>query len=430
MPKPSFSFIHAADLHLGAAFSGLTRQAADLARELERATYAALDNLVTLARVQKPAAVLLAGDVCNTEAGSAKAMLSLRDACAALGDLGVAVFMVHGNHDPLPPLAGRGLISWPDNVHVFGSEAATHAPLVRDGETLALVHGISHGRRDVSDNLAALFHRAPQDIFQIGLLHCQVGAAAGHLPYAPCNIEDLSRAGLDYWALGHVHKRGQVCVAPPAHYPGNIQGLHINEDGPKGCLLAEVRDGRLVGANFHALGPVQWLKVTVSLEGADTLDAADERIRAALREACDAGGSVVTGYLARLHLEGRTDLDAHLRGAWGADVLERLRAWGRERAPFIWLKDINFATAPAHDLAAMENRDDLLGEALRRIKAWQADPEALAGLLEGPLAELYGHRATQARTAGLEAPTADELREQLVEAARLCAEYLSPAEKP
>lgn len=429
MPAPSFSFIHAADLHLGAAFSGLTRQAADLAQELERATYAALDNLVSLARAKSPAAVLLAGDLCNTEAGSAKAMLGLRDACAALGDLGASVFMVHGNHDPLPPLTGRGLISWPDNVHVFGSEAVTHAPLVRDGETLALVHGISHGRRDVSDNLAALFRRAPQDIFQIGLLHCQVGAAAGHLPYAPCNIEDLSRAGLDYWALGHVHKRGQVCAAPPAYYPGNIQGLHINEDGPKGCLLAEVRDGRLAGVDFHALGPVQWLNVAVSLEGAETLDAADERIRTALQEACATGDFSATGYLVRLRLEGRTDLDARLRGGWSADVLERLRVWGRERAPFVWLKDIDFATAPAHDLTALESRDDLLGETLRRIKAWQASPEALAALLEGPLAELYGPRAAQARAAGLEPPLPDELREQLAEAARLCAEYLSPPEK-
>lgn len=426
MPAHSFSFIHAADLHLGAAFSGLTRQAGDLAQELERAAYTALDNLVSLARAQKPAAVLLAGDLCNTESGSAKAMLSLRDACTALGGLGISVFMVHGNHDPL---AGRGLISWPDNVHVFGAETVTQAPLCRDGETLALVHGISHSRRDVGDNLAALFRRAPQDVFQIGLLHCQVGAASGHLPYAPCNIEDLSRAGLDYWALGHVHKRGQVCAAPPAYYPGNIQGLHINEDGPKGCLLAEVRDGRLAGVNFHALGPVQWLNVTVSLEGANTLDAADERIRAALQKACAAGASTITGYLVRLHLEGRTDLDAQLRGVWGAEVLERLRAWGRERAPFIWLKDINFATAPAYDLAAMENRDDLLGETLRRIKAWQGEPEALAGLLEGPLAELYGPRAAQARAAGLEPPLPDELREQLAEAARLCAEYLIPPEK-
>ena len=64
------------------------------------------------------------------------------------------------------------------------------------------------------------------------------------------------------------------------------------------------------------------------------------------------------------------------------------------------------------------------------IKVWQTDTDALAGLLEGPLAELYGPRAAQARAAGLEPPLPDELREQLAEAARLCAEYLSPPEKP
>ena len=443
MPARSFSFIHAADLHLGAPLAGLTRQAADLARELERATYAALDNLVALARKTRPAAVLLAGDVCNSESGSAKAMLSLRDACAALGDLGITVCMVHGNHDPL---TGRGLVSWPDNVHVFGGEAVTCAPIIQDNETLALVHGISHARREETGNLADLFRRAAQDIFQIGLLHCQVGAASGHLPYAPCNIDDLSRAGMDYWALGHVHRRGQVCARPPAWYPGNIQGLHINEDGPKGCLLVTVRDDQVAAVDFHALAPVEWLNLSVSLNGADTLDAAEERIRIALQTACSAGAVLqeagaggantpgdsapaLTGYLARLHLAGRTSLDAKLRGAWGTDVLERLRAWGRELAPFVWIKDLRLDTAAEHDLKAMENRDDLLGETLRRLNAWQNDPEVLARLLDGPLDELYGPRAAQARAAGLLPPTADDLREQLAEAARLCVEYLSRPEK-
>ncbi len=433
MPARSFSFIHAADLHLGAPLAGLTRQAADLARELERATYAALDNLVTLARKTRPAAVLLAGDVCNSESGSAKAMLSLRDACAALGDLGAIVFMVHGNHDPL---TGRGLISWPGNVHVFGGEAVTCAPITQDTETLALVHGISHTRSEETGNLAGLFRRAPQDIFQIGLLHCQVGAASGHLPYAPCTIDDLSRAGMDYWALGHVHKRGQVCARPPVWYPGNIQGLHINEDGPKGCLLVTVRDNQVAAVDFHALAPVEWLNLDVSLDGADTLDAAEERIRVALQEVRAVGANApgdsapaITGYLVRLHLAGRTSLDAKLRGAWGADVLERLRVWGRELSPFIWIKDLRLSTAPDHDLKAMESRDDLLGEALRRLDAWQNDPEALPRLLDGPLDELYGPRAAQARVAGLLPPTADDLREQLAEAARLCVEYLSPSEK-
>ncbi len=426
MPEQIFSFIHVADLHLGAAFAGLTREAADFASVLEKATYAALDNLVKLAREKKPAAVLIAGDAYNRESGSVKAPLSLRDACAALGDLGISVFMVQGNHDPLDE---RALISWPGNTHIFGSREVEIRPIVKDGETLALVHGISHNRRDVTENLAALFRRAPQDIFQIGLLHCQVGGAAGHLPYAPCAVEDLSRAGLDYWALGHVHKRGQVCARPPAHYPGNIQGLHINEDGPKGCLLAEARGKEVASVSFHALGPVQWLNLAVSLAGAAKLDEIEERILASLTQAVANAEAETDGYLARLTLEGRTELDAALRGSFGRDELERLRNWGRERSPFVWIKDIQVNTAPALDMEAMERREDLLGESLRRLKAWESDAEALARLLENPLGELYGPQAAQARNAGLIPPDEDELRQSLAEAALICLEALNAPEK-
>ena len=426
MPAPSFSFIHAADLHLGAAFSGLTRQAAALAEVLEKAAYTALDNLGKLALTEKPAAVLLAGDVYNRETGSAKALLALRDACAALGQAGINVFMVHGNHDPL---TGQDLISWPDTVHIFGSEAVGVAPVLRDGEPLALVHGISHNRRDVTDNLAAVFNRDPQNIFQIGLLHCQTGGANAHLPYAPCGVEDLIRAGMDYWALGHVHKRGQVCAAPPAWYPGNIQGLHINEDGPKGCLLVEVREGRVADIAFKALGPVQWVNLAVSLQGADKLDIAEQRARRTLEEACAKTDSTTSGYIARLVFEGHTELNSELRANEGAAaLLERLRAWGKDQSPFIWIKDILPATAPLRDLAGLEQRDDLLGETLRRLKAWRQDPEARARLLEGPLAELYGPRASQARGAGLAPPSDDELHDLLTEAAFACLESLSPLE--
>ncbi len=430
MPARSFSFIHAADLHLGAAFAGLTRQAADLAGELERATYLALNNLVELARTERPAAVLLAGDAYNHENGSAKALLSLRDACAALGEIGeagVRVFMVHGNHDPL---TGPELMAWPDNVHIFGSEAVASAPLIQAGETLALVHGISHGRRDVTKNLAQLFKRAPQDIFQIGLLHCQAGGVSGHLPYAPCSLEDLSRAGMDYWALGHVHKRGQICADPPAYYSGSIQGLHINEDGPKGCLAITVREGRVADVAFRPLAPVQWIKLTVSLEGADKLDDVEERVRNALDKTRKDMPPTTTGCIARLVLEGHTDLDARLRADWGPEVLERLRGWGRELSPFIWLKDLHLATTPRRDMSAMEQRDDLLGETLRRLKTWQADPAALTRLLEGPLSELYGPRATQARSAGLTPPPPEDLQALLQEAAFVCLECLTPPEKP
>lgn len=427
MSETDFTFIHAADLHLGAGLSGLSREAGELAGQVEGACYAALDNLLRLALEEKPDAVLLAGDNYNREQGSAKALLSLRDACAALGRAGVSVFMVHGNHDPL---SQRDVLAWPDNVHVFGKEAVESRPILRNGKALALVHGISHGRREETANLAARFRRAPGELFQIGLLHCQAGSQTGHLPYAPCSLADLSGSGLDYWALGHVHKRTQVSSAPPAYYPGNLQGLHINEDGPKGCLLVRVRGRQLLEVAFRAVNPVQWEKLTLSLQGMDKLDALEERVREAMSGLASEAEPQVRGFLLRLTLTGATELNADLRGPWGGEMLERLREWGKAQSPFLWLKDIRVETSPAMDLGDLLARDDLLGETLRRLREMGAEPVDMAPLLEGPLSELYGPRAVQARAAGLPPPAAEELPDLLKAAAFACLARLSPPVKP
>ncbi len=426
MSEPVFTFLHAADLHLGASFSGLSREARDLSERLEQATYEALDNLVALARETRPAAVLLAGDNYNRDLGSAKALLSLRDACTAMHDEGIQIFMVHGNHDPQ---SGRDVLSWPDNVHIFGSAAVSSLPLSRDGETLALVHGLSHGRREETENLAAQFKRAPEDIFQIGLLHCQVGSQAGHLPYAPCTVADLAKAGMDYWALGHVHKRGQAANTPPAYYPGNTQGLHINEDGPKGCLAVSVRGRQVQAVEFKALSPVNWVKLTVSLDREEKLDTAENRIREALAELGHGAGPELRGFLVRLTLTGSTELNADLHGDWGREVLERLREWGKERKPFVWIKDVRLETTPALDMDKLLSRDDLLGETLRRLSEMSQNPAMLQELLQGPWAELYGPRASQARAAGLLPPAAEDLPELFKEAAFVCLSRLSMPEK-
>jgi DNA repair exonuclease SbcCD nuclease subunit len=43
----------------------------------------------------------------------------------------------------------------------------------------------------------------------------------GHDAYAPCELTDLTNAGFDYWALGHVHERRVLSRTPWIVYPGN-----------------------------------------------------------------------------------------------------------------------------------------------------------------------------------------------------------------
>ena len=109
------------------------------------------------------------------------------------------------------------------------------------------MHGQSFATKAVIENIALTYPPPDPDRFNIGLLHSSVGEREGHDTYASCSVEQLSHHGYDYWALGHVHKRDILSRDPWIVFPGNLQGRHIRETGPKGAALVTVTDGKVFG---------------------------------------------------------------------------------------------------------------------------------------------------------------------------------------
>ncbi len=416
-----FSFLHAADMHIDAPFKGLGKNAQWLSEELRQSVYTALENMVSLCIKKKPDALILAGDLHNGQESGIRAQFALRDACAAVVQAGVSVFVAHGNHDPLHS-AVRGL--WPDGVTVFGADAVETHALCRDRERLALVHGISHRSENERRNLAALFRRAPEDIWQIGVLHCDVGGAGQHGRYAPCSLSDLLSTGMDYWALGHIHRRACLCESPHIVYPGSMQGLHANETGSHGACLAHVDENGESTLEFHRLGPVEWHDLTVPVSGCSRVDELEARIldasAALLDEIRPARGLVV-----RLIFTGSTTLHSTLRDQTAlAELRDQLNAdmETARSSVFVWFQDLIPDTAPELDLELLRKRDDLVGETLRCIAEIEADPRTLLEALPDVLDELYG--TSRIRKIGLSLPDEEQMRGLISEATFLCLEKL------
>lgn len=418
---PKFTFIHAADLHLGAPFRGLDFTAPEpfgtgsapfgRGNLLAEAGFQTLNRLEAACRETGADFLILAGDIYDDKDGVLRARFALRDMFLRLRDSGVRVFIAHGNHDPFR--AGPQPVAWPDNVTVFGPEISCVC-VTRDGVPLALVQGISHAKARETENLALRFKRyapgaeGPFDslpgnllpgIFQIAALHCAVGGAGEeHAPYAPCSLADLTSAGFDYWALGHVHQGKILCENPFVVYPGSVLGLHVNETGPRGCCVVRVDDegasaGRLAVERL-TLAPVVWEKIRVSVEE-ETLDVLEERIAAVLD---DAAKSANAALLCRVILEGATELDAVLRRPGSAEtLLERVRAevdaMGGDEAENVrvWVKDIIVATSPVRDFAALAGRDDLVGEVVRMAAVMREDDARAYDMVEKAVAPLSGN---------------------------------------
>jgi exonuclease SbcD len=377
----SFRFVHAADLHLDTPFAGVAQPAPHVAAALRDASLAAWDALVELTLAERAAFLLLAGDIYDGADRGVRAQLRFLKGLRRLSDAGIRVFIVHGNHDPLDRRSA--VVDYPANAKLFPAGEVESVPVTIDGEQIAIVHGISYDRSDTKENLALHFHRAPGDGLQVGLLHANVGANTEHGAYAPCTLGDLQAAGLDYWALGHVHKREVLRAGDPwVVYPGDTQGRSPkpSESNAKGALVVDVTDTHVTDLRFVPLDAVRFVACQVDIADARDLPQLQARLIEALVALRDehAGRDL----LVRATLGGRGSLaaDLHRQGTI-ADMLVEARDEFAAYKPFLWVESIVDRSRSVVDLDALRAREDFSGELIRLADGVRADPTALADFI-------------------------------------------------
>lgn len=414
-------YLHAADLHLDRPFKGLPKADGQKLLSMRNAAYQALRRLAAICESERPDFVVLAGDIYDQEEHGIRSQLALRDFCVRLHELDIPVFIAHGNHDPLSSKIRS--INWPDNVTIFPDKVCA-VPVNRDGEPIAMIHGISHARSPEKENLATGFHRVDDfDGFQLGVLHCSLDGSSDADRYAPCKIEDLIASGLDAWALGHIHKTQIFSNQPLIAYSGVAQGLQINEDGPRGCLsVSAVKNGKTWQAEseFRTLAPLFWYKMTIDMDGAEKIDEVEARIADRLEELILNAPPGVGSYIIRLTLEGRTSLH-HLLNKESTQrvLLDRLSEM-ENRHPAIFIKDFEIRTKPriARDIASQQN---LVGEIWRVAQSLQDNPEEFAEFSREALSPLYNYAPSMKY---LTPPDAEAQKRYLQQALFICQEYL------
>ena len=152
-----FRFIHTADLHLDSPFKGLSEIAPALQSILRDATFQAFENIITLCLKKEVTFLVIAGDIHDAPDRSLRSLVRLRNAFERLAEHHIEVFLCHGNHDPL---SGWGTkFTWPSNVTVFGAHEIEARPVVREGQEIARLFGISYPTERVMDNLAKGFKK-------------------------------------------------------------------------------------------------------------------------------------------------------------------------------------------------------------------------------------------------------------------------------
>jgi DNA repair protein SbcD/Mre11 len=382
----SFTFVHAADIHLDTPFTGLRRMPEAFRESIRGSTFLAFDRLIAVCIEEKADFLLIAGDVYDAADRSLRAQLYFREGMRRLASHGVRVYVIHGNHDPDDGKQAK--VSWPDNVHFFKANEVSHVPFCKDGKELARIYGISYPRARVEENYAALFKRADSH-YSIALLHTNVDGSGLHANYAPCTKQDLIASGFDYWALGHVHTRSILYEQPYIVYPGNIQGRSVVETGERGCYIAEVHEGQ-TNLSFRPLDAIRWEEEALKI-GEDsseqhlieTIEAKRQQIR------LEAQGRPV---ILRLQVQGTSSIYRLLTdNAYIYQLLQALNEEEDGRQDFVYLSSLENRTLRPNNGIALELGDDLLGDLLRQGAEIAEDSSRLDEFSHRALADVLEH---------------------------------------
>ena len=375
-------FIHAADLHVDSPLRGLDSYDGAPVTRLRGASRQALIALVELALEQQVAMVLLAGDIYDGNWADFRTGLFFREQMLRLRRSGILVFMVKGNHDAESQITKQ--LPEVEGVHVFSAYKSETI----DMEALGVaVHGRSFPHRAVPEDLVPLYPDPLPGRFNIGLLHTSLTGREGHDSYAPTSVEVLCDKGYDYFALGHVHAREVVRPSDPRIvFPGNLQGRHAKETGPKGCELVTVEGGVITAAEFVPLEVVRWHQLRLDVSGLSSVDALARHFVGQAHElVADARDRL---HAVRLVIQGESALH-RLEAEQPGSIAAAIQAATQDLEDTdIWIEQIRLDLQSPMDRTAMAGRADAVGEVVRLVDAVSTDEGQLKAWFTQQLGEM------------------------------------------
>jgi DNA repair exonuclease SbcCD nuclease subunit len=357
--------VHAADLHLDSPLRGLERYDGAPVDRVRGATRAAFRRVVDLCLAERARFLVLAGDVFDGDWKDVSTGLFFIAELRRLRALPCDVLLVRGNHD----FELTRALPYPDHVHAFAAPGAGPSePRVFERDGVAF-HGVSYADKKVTTSLLPFYAPPIDGLLNVGVLHTNATGDRAHASYAPCSVPQLVAHGYDYWALGHVHGHAILHRDPWVVYPGNTQGRHVGEDGPKGCVVVDVVGARIDRVRFVETSVMTFAREVIRLAPGDDHDDAREKALARVHEVVAANAG-----LASIRLELRGACRAHAAFvASPRKLADELRAAVIGLGVDAWLEKIVLATSPVLDLAAQREAPGLVGDVLRDVARMRDD---------------------------------------------------------
>jgi exonuclease SbcD len=209
--------------------------------------------------------------------------------------------------------------------------------------------------------------------------------ATPHVPWP-----ELAALGYDYWALGHVHAHAVLQQSPWVVFPGNLQGRHAKETGPRGAVLVTADSSGITAVERLIVDVLRWERLQVDVSSAADLPAVLQlcgQQMQALLDGCDHHKPIAL----RVQLTGRSAAHGALfgqRAQLREELLAQAAALGGDR---LWIEKVQVHTTPVADTAQVQGRADAVAD-LQALLAQAPEDAAFMQSLAQDL-QLLAHKA-------------------------------------
>lgn len=312
--------VHAADLHLDSAFVGRSEASAAQLRTQLRSVP---EKIAAVCKKENCDLLLLSGDLFDGPY-TAESVLSLKN---ALEEIGKPTFIATGNHDFWSSDSPWAREAWPKNVHIFRESVVESVALP---ELDCRIYGGGFTSMDCPPLLDG-FQIQGEEKYHIGVFHGD--PTQSRSPYNPISQAQVASSGLDYLALGHIHKYGSFQAGRTlCAWPGCPMGRGYDETEEKGILVVQLEENAQV--QFLPLDTTRFYDWNIEVQ---------ENVQHAIAEKLPAVGNddfyriTLTGYCEKpdiselmkefsdfpnLELRDRTQPPVDIWGSAGTDSLE------------------------------------------------------------------------------------------------------------
>ncbi len=402
-----FQFIHAADLHIDSPLTGLERYPGAPVDQIRSATRRAFDNMVEFALDSNVSLILISGDLYDGDWPDYNTGLYFVERMHRLNSADIPVCIISGNHDAQSRITKQ--LRLPGNVAVL----RTDKPETVVFEKLnCAVHGQGFATQAVKEDISKDYPDAVPNMINIGMLHTCLDGKPGHANYAPCTLKGLIAKGYDYWALGHVHQREVLHRDPWIVFPGNIQGRHIRESGPKGCTLVTVESSGIHSVEAVALDVFRWQQCRLDIGNYQELEKLYDAIQRQIH--VQAQSTEGRPLAVRVAIEGRGNLHTQLQR-------ERQRFESECRAlaaaldePSVWIQKVTVETRAGPDDESRLAQDAAVSDLLSFIASLKETGQDKV-LIEDQLSSLYSKLPPEAKNGDIPDITDPKERDKILQ---------------